>query len=302
MATPDYTIDQSKQTVQGQLDNLISQDNPLMKKAKAAGTQYANQRGLLNSSIGAGATQSAMMDYAMPIAQTDAATYNQFASQKYGTDLQKDVNQQAQDFTQANMKLTNSLGQSDMKLADSLQQGQMNLANQLEQSNMGLSQKYSLESMDQANTYDQSNMNLQAQLAEKQAAADYARQLGQMDKAASIEKDMAALQNTYSTDQMKLQADLNNEVTAKTTAANTQGEYLNAIDEIVNNAMVSINEIETAEGIDQDEKNTMIENTIKRRDADLAFTKSLYSNMPTWDFSWVDIADNAMPSAPGVTA
>ena len=86
------------------------------------------------------------------------------------------------------------------------------------------------------------------------------------------------------------------------TSANTQGEYLKSVDDIINNAMVSINEIEVAEGITQDDKNTMIANTIARRDADLAFTKQLYSNMPTWDFSWIDTADGAMPAAPGVDA
>lgn len=182
MALIDYAIDPQKQTVQGQLDTILSKDSPLMQKAKASGNQYANSRGLINSSMAAGAAQSAMMDYAMPIASQDAGTYNNFASQKYGAELQ-----------------------------------------------------------DQINT-------------------------GQL---------------------------------AKSTTANLQGSYLKSIDEITNNAMVSINEIEVAEGIAQSEKDKMIQNTINRRNADLEFTKMLYSNMPTWDFSWVDIDDGGMPEAPG---
>jgi len=200
MTTPDYTIDESKQTVQGQLNNLISQDNPLMQKAATQGQQYANKRGLLNSSIGAGATQSAMMDYAMPIAQADAATENNFSMAKYNTDLQKNVNTQLQNFGLQNM----------------------------------------------------------------------------------------ATQDYYNTQQL-----------AKTTSANLQGKYTDAIDEITNNAMVSINEIEIAEGITAADKGKMIQNTIARRDADLAWTRLLYSNMPTWDFSWVDTLDGTMPDAPG---
>lgn len=199
-ATPQYNVD-AKQTVQGQLDNLISQNNPLMQKAAAKGMQYANKRGLINSSMGAGAAQSAMMDYAMPIAQTDAATENQFASQKYGADLAKNMNQQGQTFGMQNM-----------------------------------------------------------------AAQDY-----------------------YNTQNL-----------ARSTSANLQGKYTSAVDEITNNAMVSINEIEVAEGITQAEKDKMIQNTINRRDADLSWSRLLYSNMPTWDFGWVDTLDGAMPNAPGI--
>ena len=65
---------------------------------------------------------------------------------------------------------------------------------------------------------------------------------------------------------------------------------------------VSINEIEVAEGITIDDKNKMIQNTIDRRNADLEFTKNLYSAMPTWDFSWVDIAPGGMPNAPGYSS
>lgn len=176
---PDYNIDESKGTVAGQLGSILDKDSPLMQKAATTGQQYANKRGLLNSSIGAGATQSAMMDYAMPIAQQDASTYSKFEGQKYGAKLGQDT-------------------------------------------------------------------------------------------------------------------------LAKTTAANTQGAYLDSINEITNNAMVSINEIETAEGITQADKDKMIANTISRRNADLAWTKNLYSNMPTWDFSWIGTGENEMPAAPGL--
>lgn len=246
MATPDYTIDESKQTVQGQLNTILDQNNPLMQKAKATGQQYANNRGLLNSSIGGAATQSAMMDYAMPIASQDAATHNAFASQKYGASLTKDMNQQAQDFAQANMNLQ-----------DTLTQGQMNLGANLD-------------------------------IAKMQKGSE----LAQAD--ARFNTDLAKEQATHVNE-------LDIEKLALSTAANLQGVYVDAIGSITQDAAVSINEIETAEGIEVADKDKMIQNTIDRRDADLAFTKNLFSNMPTWDFSWVDITDGTMPVAPGVT-
>jgi hypothetical protein len=65
----------SDQTVSGQLDSLLSQDSPLMQRAKYQGIATANSRGLLNSSLAAGAAQAAMIDAALPIAQQDAQTY-----------------------------------------------------------------------------------------------------------------------------------------------------------------------------------------------------------------------------------
>lgn len=96
--TPSYTID-DKQTVSGQLTGLLEQDNPYMKQAKAQGEQFANRRGMLNSSIGAQASQDASIQAAMPIAQADAAAHNQFASQQYGAELQHGLLDKEQEFS-----------------------------------------------------------------------------------------------------------------------------------------------------------------------------------------------------------
>lgn len=240
----DYSIDTTKQTVQGQLDNILNQNNPLMQKAAAKGMQYANSRGLLNSSIGAGAAQSALMDYAMPIAQADAGIQNQFAMAKYNTDLDL-----------ARQKFGTDLQQSTMGYQDTLQRGIMDKSDELA--------------------------------------------YRQMQYSDELQRGIMDAQNFYQKDILANQEDINTRNLAMTTSANTQGEYLGAIDTIIKEAMVSVNEIETTEGITAEDKTTMINNTIARRDADLAFMKSLYSNMPTWDFSWVDI--ETMPDAPGVT-
>lgn len=211
MEIPNYTIDK-KQTVSGQMDDLLKSDSPYMQQAATAGQQFANKRGLLNSTMGAQASQNASIQAAMPIASQDAQTHNAFAGQQYGTQLQGSLNQQQQGFQQSNMQLS-----------DTLQRGQNQQQHQFSQQALGQS-----------------------------------------------------------------------------TTANTQGKYLDALDQITNNAMVSINEIETAEGITQAEKDKMIANTIQRRDADLSWTRNVYSNMPTWDFSWLNTAEGSMPDAPGV--
>lgn len=60
-----------------QLDSILAKDNPLFEKARARASAAAASRGLLNSSIGVEAGESAMIDAALPLAQQDASTnYN----------------------------------------------------------------------------------------------------------------------------------------------------------------------------------------------------------------------------------
>ena len=65
-------INQSTDTVSGQLDTLLSEDSKFLTRARTSGKQYAASRGLLNSSMAAQATEAAAIDAAMPIAQQDA--------------------------------------------------------------------------------------------------------------------------------------------------------------------------------------------------------------------------------------
>jgi len=61
-----------EQTMQGQLGTILDTESPLLKKARTRGMQAAQQRGLLNTSMGVEAAESAVLDVAAPIAQFDA--------------------------------------------------------------------------------------------------------------------------------------------------------------------------------------------------------------------------------------
>lgn len=75
-ATP-YTVDPTKGTVQGQLDGLLQKGSPYLEAAVTPSQQAMNDRGLLNSSIGLGAAETARINAALPIANADATIYNQ---------------------------------------------------------------------------------------------------------------------------------------------------------------------------------------------------------------------------------
>lgn len=65
----------AKETVAGQLNDLLSQDSRYIQSARNAGMQTANARGLINSSLAAGTAEKAAIDAAAPIATSDANTY-----------------------------------------------------------------------------------------------------------------------------------------------------------------------------------------------------------------------------------
>ena len=69
------SVDAAKETVSGQLDALLAKGSPLIDRSRAGAMQTANKRGLINSSMAAGAGEAAAIDAAMPIATADAQTY-----------------------------------------------------------------------------------------------------------------------------------------------------------------------------------------------------------------------------------
>lgn len=59
--------------VSKRVTGLMSQDSPLMRQATTAGMTTASRRGLINSSIAAGAAQDAALKYVVPIASQEAS-------------------------------------------------------------------------------------------------------------------------------------------------------------------------------------------------------------------------------------
>ncbi len=82
-----WNVDED-QTVAGQVQKLISENNPLQQQAATRAQQGMNGRGLMNSSMAVQAGQAAMYDAAMPIATADAATYGRAAAYNADTENQ----------------------------------------------------------------------------------------------------------------------------------------------------------------------------------------------------------------------
>jgi hypothetical protein len=99
--TPTLNTISNKDTVSGQVNDLLSADNPIMQTARTQAAQAANSRGLLNSSMAVQSGEQAAINSALPIAQQDAAT--NFANE------------------QANQSASNAGGQFNSNSANQLQ-------------------------------------------------------------------------------------------------------------------------------------------------------------------------------------
>lgn len=109
-----------------------------------------------------------------------------------------------------------------------------------------------------------------------------AASLGQADAQAIQQREQLAQQQQQHEDTIKQQQ---YELTA-TISSNLQGQYASALDEIMNQSAISINEIETSPDIKTADKNAMITNSVNRRNSDLNFLKSLYNSMPQFNMNW----------------
>lgn len=84
-------------TVEGRLEGLLSQNSPYIQRARTEAGQLANRRGMLNTSMAAGAAQGAAIDRALPIAERDAMTFfeQQLKNQGYSNDAAKYLAEQS---------------------------------------------------------------------------------------------------------------------------------------------------------------------------------------------------------------
>jgi len=77
-----------EETVAGTMKGLLSSGSSYLEAAKTRGTQFAAQRGLLNTSMAAGASEAEAIKSALPIAQQDAGYMQQRGLATQGGEIQ----------------------------------------------------------------------------------------------------------------------------------------------------------------------------------------------------------------------
>lgn len=87
-----YTRDvQGSELAQNQINQITSQNSPLMRNAQMRGTRMANSRGMINSTMAGESAQNAVIESAMPLALQDARAYQEAAGQNLQYLNQRDI-------------------------------------------------------------------------------------------------------------------------------------------------------------------------------------------------------------------
>lgn len=146
------------ETMQGQLSSILSKNSPLMEQARTSATQQMAQRGLINSSMAAGAGTAAMIERALPIAQQDAQTYaNRTLVNQDAVNQQNQFNVgQTNDIYKFGQGIAAQYGLQTAQQANDL--AKMAVQQGYNLNNMGVAQQYDLAKMGTAQQYDLAKM------------------------------------------------------------------------------------------------------------------------------------------------
>ena len=174
---------QSPDLVANQMSDLLQSDSPYLTAARTSAAQTAASRGLLNSSMAAGAGELAAIQSALPIAQQDANT-----SFQQGLTNQGYLNQASQ---------TNAAAQNQL--------GLLGAQDTATKEQMALQQGYTLEQMDQQQLNDLQKLATQQGYTLEQMATQQGYTLEQVRQAQANNLATLAVQQGYSLEQMASQ-------------------------------------------------------------------------------------------------
>ena len=254
------TID--KTDANQQLASTINQGGLLMRMAQNKGQQSAAGRGLMNSSIGAEASQRAIVDAALPLSQQNT----QFAQTK-------DINQQQADLT----------SQRDAKQQD------------YNKENMGLQFGYNTQLNNQQNQFTTQRDSTLFGYDQQNKAQDFRNQLQTMNEQQRLDLQKLNAQTAATKDINAQQQQYALTNTAKQVAANTQGMYLDAINGLTSTFGDQVATIQ-ASAMKAADKTKAINSLINSQNAMLKFYQSTYQNMSTIKDDWINVDVQTLPS------
>ena len=219
MGPTNWEVDPAKQTVGGMVQSVIANDSPLMQQARSRSMQSMNGRGLVNSSMAAGAGESAVYDHALQIATPDAATYanaaqtnaaaknvfsnnqNQYtqqnkqaeyqtaanewgAQQEFGRTTQRDATQQG--YAQSNMAQQQGHNMQTLGAQQGFQGGQSALDRTQQTAMADKQQGFNLQTIGVQNNYQSAR-----------EALDRAQQIAMADKSIGAQQSLQSAQQTF---------------------------------------------------------------------------------------------------------
>lgn len=226
------TFSSPTQTVEGIVTRLLGEESPFLRRARELALQQANERGLLNSSIAAGAGTAAAIDAALQIANPDAAFANELQrlATANGYDLNRlNVLQRQQLETLAVQNLYN---QQNQVLAADLDLQRLAVANGYDLQRLTLQQAQNLETLAVQQGFNRENVA--TQLRNQMSLNNQQNQLQTGQNQQQLQNQMAlnAQQFGFQSELQRLQ-----------TTMGTQSNSYNLATNIINQASQTINNI-----------------------------------------------------------
>lgn len=186
-----------------QMADITSQKSPLMQLAAQQGLNTAGRRGLLNSSIAAGAAQAEMVKQATPLALQNAQ--QQYGAEMYNTEAQNkaaEFNANAQnEMSKLKAQLDTSVAQGNAEQANAAQRQLAELQNQVNVTNAQMKNDVAMANAKATNDARVQTMIANADLNKTwltgQAAMDVQRIQGQYQNIISNNDAAAKLYDSY---------------------------------------------------------------------------------------------------------
>jgi len=108
------------------LKKLLDENSDYVKRGKTEGKQYAQSRGILNTTMGAAAAHGAAIDRAMPIASQDASTYNQRALTHIG---EENTARRTNATNKTNVSITNASNATNVNMSNADARTKVSMSN-----------------------------------------------------------------------------------------------------------------------------------------------------------------------------
>ncbi|ORJ13466.1 hypothetical protein A7D02_07585 [Aeromonas salmonicida] len=248
--------------VNDQVNKTISQDGLLMRMAKAKGEQYAAGRGLSNSSIGAEASQRAIVDAALPIASQNAG--QAWKSDENRIDRGHQLTMQGNQFGH--------------------EKGMANINAQLQKERDQLLHKNSLGMLDAEGLLRLKELGAQSEYQKERDQLLHKNSLGMLDAEGLLRLKELDNQNKASLDQL-----------AQQVVANTHGMYMSTVDKAVssyNDRYAAVMADNTMKATD---KEKLVNNMKTELNSTLNMYQQMYSNISTIKPDWTKFPSASLP-------
>jgi hypothetical protein len=298
------------------LQKLLDGNSDYIKRAKTEGLQQANARGLLNTTMAAGAAHGAAIDRAMPIASQDAGTYNERALTHIA---EENTARRTNATNKTNVSISNANNQTNVNVANANNQTQVSRANaerenQFWQDYLNAENRQSEFAANAANNAARENAIQQTTVSV--ANAGYANTAAADKVAADLKVWEAERARDHEIVTAKMKEAVDAGVVDRNVAHNLQGKYLTdagiitdrystKITDIMTNASMwgavdektgvspgqaAINKI-NGYWVDENGKQYDTEQPGARkvtgmREADLVFLNSVYEAQPMWNYNF----------------